>query len=190
MGRRLHPVLFFAFFCGAMAVAVSLGWFLANRSTQEFEHEAGSSGNVVHQLEKRQIHLYFGGRQGRYLTAEQRIVDQPADAVAYGRRILAALLEGPKKGASMTLPREVVLRAFYIVNDGVAYVDFESGSFDSHPGGVEAELLSIYSIVNTLVLNVEEIRSVKLLIGGQETATLAGHVDLSRPFKADMLWVR
>ena len=51
-------------------------------------------------------------------------------------------------------------------------------------------MLTIYSIVNTLVLNMEEIRWVKLLIGGQEAATLAGHVDLSHLFNADMLWVR
>jgi hypothetical protein len=50
--------------------------------------------------------------------------------------------------------------------------------------------MTIYSIVDTLVLNLEQVRQVKFLIGGQEAATLAGHVDLSRPFKADMLWIR
>ena len=76
------------------------------------------------------------------------------------------------------------------MGNGVAFIDFESEAFDNHPGGVESELLSIYSIVNTLVLNVDDVRSVKFLIGGKEAATLAGHVGLSHPFEADILRVR
>jgi hypothetical protein len=163
---------------------------LADRASEETETASYGFDDATPVLEKREIHLYFGDPQGRYLTAEQRIVEQYADDVAFGRQILETLLEGPRQGTSRTLPSDADLRAFYIVSEGIAYVDFEVGSFNNHPGGVETELLSIYSIVNTLVLNVEKIRSVKFLIGGQEAATLAGHVDLSHPIKADMLWVR
>lgn len=190
MGGRSHPILFLVLFCSAILIAIGFGWFLANRSSDEIEPELNGSGYDSPAFKNREIHLYFGDPLGRYLTAEQRIIEQPEDAVALGRRVLAALLEGPKKGTSPTLPQGVDLRAFFIAGDGIAYVDFESGAFNNHPKGVETELLSIYSIVNTLVLNVDEIRSVKILIGGQEAATLAGHVDLSHPFKADMLWVR
>jgi spore germination protein GerM len=175
---------------GMIFIAIGLGWMLADRSAEQPGEGPNGSGYKAPVLEKRAIHLYFGDDQGRYLTAEQQIVDRSADAVDFGRHVLTALLAGPTQGASPTLPKDAALRAFYMLNNGVAYVDFESGSFDHHPGGVETELLSIYSIVNSLVLNVEEIRTVKILIGGQETATLAGHVNMSRPFKADMLWVR
>jgi hypothetical protein len=190
MGRRSHPIVFITLFCSVIVIAVVFGWYLADRSAEEFEAASNGFEEDAPVFEKREIHLYFGDHQGRYLKAEQRIVEQPVDDVAFGRRILEALLEGPKQGTSRSLPPDAGLRAFFIVSDGTAYVDFEAGSFDNHPGGVETELLSIYSIVNTLVLNVEKIRSVKLLIGGQEAATLAGHVDLSHPLKADMLWVR
>lgn len=190
MGRRLHPALYLALFGSAILIAVGAGWFFAQQTTEQSNGELSTTRYEAPSFEKLEVHLYFGDGQGRYLTAEQRVVDRPADAVAFGRRILSALLEGPKQGATPTLPRGVGLRALYIIADGTAYVDFVNGSFDNHPGGVACELLSIYSIVNTLVLNVEEIRRVKILIGGQEAATLAGHVDLSHPFKADMLWVR
>ena len=190
MGRKSHPVLFSVLFGSALLIAVGLGWMLANRSAEQLSDAPNGSGYGAPAFEKREIHLYFGDDQGRYLRAEQRIVDRPADAVAFGRQVLAALLSGPQQGASQTVPKGAVLRAFHILSNGVAYVDFESGSFDNHPGGVATELISIYSIVNSLVLNVEEIRAVKILIGGQEAATLAGHVDMSHPFKADMLWVR
>ncbi|MGD8834477.1 MAG: GerMN domain-containing protein [Desulfobacteraceae bacterium] len=190
MGRRWHAILLSTLFGSAILIAVGLGWMLANRSGEQLGDVPSGPGYGPRAVEKSEIHLYFGDDQGRYLTAEQRIVDRPGDAVAFGRQILAVLLAGPKQGASRTLPKGAALRAFHILSNGVAYVDFESGSFDDHPKGVATELLSIYSIVNSLVLNVEEIRTVKFLIGGQEAATLAGHVDMSHPFKADMLWVR
>jgi spore germination protein GerM len=190
MKRRSHPVVTAVLFTGAIFIAIGLGWMLADRSAVKPGETPNGSGYKARILDKRAIHLYFGDDQGRYLTAEQQIVDRSADGVDFGRQVLTALMAGPTKGLSPTLPKAAALRAFYILNNGVAYVDFESGSFDNHPGGVETELLSIYSIVNSLVLNVEEIRTVKILIGGQETATLAGHVDMRHPFKADILWVR
>lgn len=189
MGRRLHPVSHLALFGIAIIIAAGVGWYLAHQSAQQMNGELNTVGVETPSVEKVEIYLYFGDSQGRYLTAEKRIIDRPADAVAFGRRILTVLLDGPEQGGSPTLPGGVGLRAFHI-SDGAAFVDFESGSFDRHPGGVKTELLSIYSIVNTLVLNVEEIRTVKILIGGQEPATLAGHVDLSHPFEADILRVR
>jgi hypothetical protein len=76
------------------------------------------------------------------------------------------------------------------MTETAAVVDFEEQPFTAHPKGIDAELLSIYSIVNTLVFNMDSVRLVKILIGGREAVTFAGHVDLSHPFAADMLWVR
>jgi hypothetical protein len=61
---------------------------------------------------------------------------------------------------------------------------------DNHPGGSNSELLTIFSVVNSLVLNVNEIERVKILIDGQDTQTLAGHIDLDFPHKAHMLIIR
>ncbi len=174
----------------AMLIAVGVGWYLAKRSDPLPSYGIPAAGPETPVFQKRPVHLYFGGSQGRYLTAEQRIVDQPEDAVLAGKQMIEALIAGPREGGSRTLPPDARIRAFFITDDSTAYLDFEADSFDHHPKGVGAELLSIYSIVNSLVLNVEAIRSVKILLGGQETATLAGHVDLSHAFKADMLWVR
>jgi hypothetical protein len=51
-------------------------------------------------------------------------------------------------------------------------------------------LLTIFSVVNSLILNVSEIDRVKILIDGSETSTLAGHINLQVPFKAHMLLIR
>ena len=45
-------------------------------------------------------------------------------------------------------------------------------------------------MVNSLVLNVPQIDRVQLLIDGNQAPTLAGHIDLQIPVKADMLLIR
>jgi hypothetical protein len=135
-------------------------------------------------------HLYFADARERHLVAEQRMISHFADDVALSRRLIELLVQGPTQGGSRTLPAGAGLRALFITGAGTVYLDFEAEAFSGHPGGAAAELLSIYSIVNTLVLNVDSVRSVKFLIGGHEAATLVGHVDLQDAFEVDMLWVR
>jgi hypothetical protein len=74
--------------------------------------------------------------------------------------------------------------------DGVAYVDLTPAVSADHPGGVRTELMTVYSIVNTLALNVSAVDRVKILVGGKEADTLAGHIDIRHPLQADMLLVR
>jgi hypothetical protein len=174
---------------GALLVAVGVGWFSARHVSDGPSSGPAVAGQAVPAAVKCEIHLYFGDLQGRFLRAEQRVIDRPADDVAFGRQLVEALIDGPQKGGSRTLPEGVRLRAFFVTG-GTAYVDFVSDAFVGHPGGVDTELLSIYAIVNTLVVNVETIREVKILIGGQERPTLAGHVDLQQNFMANMMWIR
>ena len=61
---------------------------------------------------------------------------------------------------------------------------------ENHPGGSQTEFLTVYSIVNSLALNIPQISSVKILIEGRETMTIAGHIDSRFPFKANMILVR
>ena len=179
-----------AVFGAALTITVTGGWWIAGHLSAANMMGAVASDSVNHLPVKSVVHLYFGDDQGRHLIAEQRVVDKPADGASFARLLIDALIEGPTQGAARTLPGDARLDAVYVTPNGVAYVDFAANSFSNHPGGIGAELLSIYSIVNTLVLNVDGIRSVKFLIGGREAATLAGHADLQAPFEVDMLWVR
>lgn len=140
--------------------------------------------------DKRIVHLYFGDAQGRHLKAEQRSIRTKQDEVSFGRLIVEQLIRGPRDGGARTLPENGRVRAFFIIEPGTAYIDFDTNAFAGHPGGVRAELLSIYSVVNSLVLNSDIIRSVRFLIGGREAVTMAGHVDISRPLAANMLIIR
>lgn len=135
------------------------------------------------------VYLYFGEPEGRFLTGEPTAIKNSGDPLAYARRIVEALIGGPTGSLIPTLPETARLRSIFI--DGqIAYVDFSKEIAEAHPGGVRSELLTVYSIVNTLILNMEEIDRVKILIEGHEAETLAGHIDIAYPLNAQMLLVR
>ena len=54
-----------------------------------------------------------------------------------------------------------------------------------HTGGSAKEMFAVYSIVNSLALNIPEIRRVGILIEGEAVDTLNGHMDLRRPLRPD-----
>jgi len=136
------------------------------------------------------IHLYFAEKDNSFLIAEERSLFLSSDPAEAGKQIIEALIKGPGKGLMRTIPGAAKLRALYVTQDGTAYVDLSVAVKEQHPGGVKSELLTIYSIVNSLILNISEINAVKMLIDGSESLTLAGHIDLSSPFYANMLLIR
>ncbi len=136
-------------------------------------------------------YLYFADEKCEFLTGEARRRVSCENPTACCRMLLEGLIKGPSKsGLVRTLPEGTGLRAVYIGPDETIYVDFTEKIRAGHPGGVRSEMMTVYSIVNTLVLNVSGVEQVKILIEGQEAETLAGHVDIRFPLKADMLLIR
>jgi len=136
------------------------------------------------------VHLYFSDKSNSFLTAEERTLYHSDNPAEFAKIIIEALIDGPRKEFMRTIPAGTTIRALYVTRDGTAYVDISNTITDSHPGGIKSELFTIYSIVNSLILNIPEIDAVKILIGGRESMTLAGHIDLGFPFKANMLLIR
>jgi spore germination protein GerM len=134
--------------------------------------------------------LYFKDKDMAFLGAETRELVHPENSILLGKAILEMLIKGPEQGLVPTIPPHTGLNAFYIAEDGTAYADLTENIQTDHPGGSTTEMITIYSIVNSLVLNIPEVKQVKILINGQEAMTLAGHIDIRNPFKANMLMVR
>jgi hypothetical protein len=66
----------------------------------------------------------------------------------------------------------------------LAVVNLSSAFADHHPSGIEAETLTINSIVGTLFANFPRIEQVRFVVDGQPRDTLAGHADLTRNYQA------
>jgi hypothetical protein len=136
------------------------------------------------------VHLYFADAERPFLVAEARVMLNPGEPAAFGRQLMAALIGGPAGGNLATVPAGTRLRALFVSTDGTAVVDFSTDFRENHPGSCRQEQLSLFSVVNSLILNVPEIDRVKILIDGAEAQTLAGHLPLEFPLTADMLLTR
>jgi spore germination protein GerM len=114
----------------------------------------------------------------------------PPDVVGQCKKLVQALISGPETGLKPTIPPQTRLLALYVTEKGIAYVDFDQAVRKNHAGGTLSELLTIYSVVNTLCLNVSDIYAVKILVDGREGKTLSGHIDIQKPFKANLLMLK
>lgn len=172
------------------ALAWFAGWAATGIAAGSDPDTTGKTPAARTQTEKAVIHIYFAAKDNSFLQAEERVIISRGNAADLGRRIIEALIQGPRTELMQTIPAGTDLRAFFLTPGGAAYVDLTEAVTENHPGGSKLEMMTVYSIVNSLILNVPEIESVKILIAGQEAQTLAGHVDIRFPFKADMLLIR
>jgi len=154
------------------------------------EDQGQQPPDLAVQSQKAAVDLYFADWKNSFLKSEQRVMPHPLDTVEFARAVVEALIKGPQKGLIRTLPEGTALNALYVTPEKICYVDLSGAVGTNHPGGSNSELLTVYSVVNSLILNIPEIEQVKILIDGNETSTLAGHIDIQYPVKAYMLIVR
>lgn len=157
-------------------------WLLAGRSggpgtAASVEEAAGPLAPV-------QFILYFPA-DGSRLAGERRelqVTESPRDRT---RKIVQGLLAGPKaQNLYRPFPQGVRLGSVLLVDD-VIYLDL---LWDGHPeppsSGATEEIQRIYSLVNSICLNVPQVQRVSLLWNGFQRLTF-GHLDLSRPMRPD-----
>jgi len=155
------------------------------------DHDGQNSQiNAAPHADKAIVQLYFSDKENSFLIAEERKLSHAANPTQFDQTIIAALIQGPTEGLMRTIPAGTKLLALFVAPDKTAYVDLTATLKDAHPGGIQSEQMTIFSIVNSLILNIPEINAVKILIDGRESITLAGHIDLRFPFKANMLLIR
>ena len=128
--------------------------------------------------------LFFGAADGRGLVAIQQEVPLAEGTVAQARALIEAQLAArPPASLVTTIPEGTRLRGLFVTARNEAFVDLDATVRDKHPGGSMNELFTVYTIVNTITTNLQDVQSVQLLIDGREVDTLAGHVDLRRPLR-------
>lgn len=157
----------------ATVVALLLGIWLLARWDGDISPEG-------HRWDVRMVPvtLYFGAPDAAGVAPEIRWLPV---AQSDARARLAALVEGPRSpGLSPSIPRSAVVRRIEDVGGGTIVVDFGGGIVRDHPGGSAGELITVYSVVNTLT-ELPGVKEVRWLIDGQAVESLAGHLDLSRP---------
>lgn len=140
-------------------------------------------------LQSREIRVFFANEDASALVHEKRSVELGAGMVSDAEAVMAELLKGPQmKGSFPTIPADTRVLNIYEV-DELLVLDFTREIQANHTGGTASEIMTVYSIVNTVVANLEGIRAVQILVEGNEAETLAGHLDISRPLSPNLKWM-
>jgi sporulation and spore germination protein len=135
------------------------------------------------------VKLFFLAPDQPALLIEDREVAYSADLARQVRTVVEELVKGPQTGLGGTLPAETKVIDSFVTSAGVAYVDLSKEAAQKHPGGSKGELLSVYSVVNSLTANFPAVKRVQILVEDRQVPTLAGHVDLTRPLSSDMTYL-
>ncbi|MEA1964332.1 MAG: GerMN domain-containing protein [Candidatus Aerophobetes bacterium] len=134
----------------------------------------------------RVVKLYFSSPDEKYLSPQEREIVASSQITEEIKEVMEELIKGPE-GASLspTLPQDTKVRAVFVKDENI-YVDLDFSSGKKHPGGSTGELLTIYSIVNTLLVDFPSQSRVQILIQGKPEETLAGHIDIREPLDKRM----
>lgn len=132
------------------------------------------------------IHLYFAGEDNAKLKLEVRYIplaEAKKSVNTLASTVVKELIKGPGPGSKLkaTVPAGTQLRGPVSINDGVATVDLSKDFIDKHPGGKEAEQLTIYSVVNSLT-ELKEVQKVKFLVNGKAVKDFKGNFQFDMPF--------
>ena len=134
------------------------------------------------------VHLYFGNAEGTALVRETRTLTMGmTDALPSA--IMKALIAGPE-GEDLTsvIPQGTLVKDIFI-KDNVCYVDLSAEFQKNHLGGESGEMLTIYSIVNSLQ-NVSGVRYVQFLIEGERVEYYKSYVKLDGVLSGDFSLVQ
>jgi len=140
-------------------------------------------------VEKKEVLLYFSDQEGEYLIGEKRGILKKNQVNEEAKEMIIELINGPRGKLIPTLPPRTKLLTLQINDAGVARVSFNLALAKDHPGGSSAEMMTVYSIVNSLALNFPQIKRVQILIDGKPIETITGHLSLRKsvPPKPDLI---
>jgi hypothetical protein len=130
--------------------------------------------------------LLFPGADG-LLHRELRDMELDGDVLARATQVVGALLEGPRtEGLLPLLPAGTELLQVIPGAPGVVYLDLRAPSDPMALAmGSRQELVTVYGLVDSLVLNVPGLSAVGFLWSGTQALSFAGHVDTTIPLAAD-----
>jgi spore germination protein GerM len=164
-----------------ISIALSFYFFYSkqarsSRGGTTIEPYAGSP-RIVEKSTLLPVKLLFSSPDQAYLVPEERkimtgtkITDQCVD-------VIIELIKGPhNENLLATIPKDTKLKSLFFASDGSAYIDFSNELVANHIGGTEEEMLTVYSIINTLTLNFPAIKKVQILVNEKQRDTLNGHL--------------
>lgn len=132
------------------------------------------------------ITLYFSDENGENLIAEVRKIKVPKGEVME-KLVVSELLEGPENEKNLQVIPSGTKIISVETKEGVCFVNFSKEFITKHPGGTSAEIMTVYSIVNSLT-ELSNVNKVQFLIDG-EIKELFNHLMINEPLERDTTYI-
>jgi hypothetical protein len=132
-------------------------------------------------VERKGVLFFVAG--GTRLARESRELESCSDTAECVKNLLDELFSGPVGDLDEPLPEGSEVSAVRVEGD-LAVIDVTRPFVSNLPVGSSAEMLAVYSIVNTVCVNYPQIARVRITIEGNAKAAL-NHLDLSDPLSPD-----
>jgi spore germination protein GerM len=140
--------------------------------------------------EKREVTLFFSDQEGEVLVGEKRSIVKRENVEKEAKEVIVELTRGPRGKLIPTLPAQTKLLDLELDESGLAKVSFNRALSKDHPGGSSAEMMTVFSIVNSLAFNFPGVKRVQILVEGKEIETIAGHLSLRKPIPSNLNLVK
>jgi spore germination protein GerM len=140
-------------------------------------------GEPVVSTDLRPVALFFSGGQDFLLLPEVRKIFWTASLTDRARQVVNELLRGPTDDGELapSIPAGLTLREVYVMPGGTCWVDLSTSGRRPQIGS-QQEWAAVESLALSLTANFAEIQRVGVLLDGEQSESLAGHLDLRRTF--------
>jgi spore germination protein GerM len=172
-------ILLFLVFVGVVLALVVLFYQDIFKSIKPIEKKQSVKQSVPEA--KKVVLLYFSDSEGEYLIGEKREILKKDNIKEEAKEVMTELINGPRGKLIRTLPPGTKLLGLELNENGIAKVNVNRSFLKDHPGGSSAEMMTVYSMTNTLALNFPQIKRVQILIDGKTVETIAGHLSIKKP---------
>lgn len=133
-----------------------------------------------------QVKLYFADADFMRLVPENTSI-RKTDVQNEARTVINELIKGRDQNPKIRRLIPDIKRCMTVrTENGVAYVNITQKMIDVHPEGREAERLTVYQIVNSL-MSIDGIDCVRFTVNGSEQKNFMGYLDMREPFTLDEL---
>jgi hypothetical protein len=170
-----------------LAVALGMGFFVwhMRKRTSDTASAMSSTAPVAPPVTgpTEQVTLFVADDDTGTMGTAPGHIPLSADRQQRGEALLRALFAFyGDKSSHHVLGSGSEVRAFYLVDPGLAVIDLNRAFADGHRSGVLVEELTVASLAETLAANLPGLNHIQFLVEGNQQQTLAGHADLSHPY--------
>lgn len=136
------------------------------------------------------VKIFFLTEDSRFMRPVLYQIEKDPIREHLYQNFISLMLQG-KENYIVPAPEGLKVRTlYYLPKQQILVVDFSEELIMQFPSGTSVELEFIYFIVDNICYNFQEVKMVKLMIGGNEYKVLGGHIDIEYPFYPDYKYLK